>query len=377
MKKFCKLLLICLLLIEMTGCKEKYTRIVVISDLHYLSDSLYNDSPYFDEMIKKADAKITPYSKELLNSLINNMKNLDAEAIVLLGDMSFNGEKVSHEEISAAFNSLNIPLMAIPGNHDLYNLYAREYNDAGYSVTDTIGKGDFKDLYSSPYTVKDNVSLSFIYRINGINLLFLDVNASDTADTADDSTLEWIKDNINRNERTIAFSHQNLLVHGLYSEDYLINNAEEVLDLYADLNIKINFTGHIHLQNTVNDKGFTEVATSSMSVSPLQYGVIDIYSDHLEYHTEQLKNEKLIGVANDYFNNKSERSIRRYTDDEDLINYYVDCNSLFFKGRRDELVYDDEKIKPIKELNPFTGAYLDIMFSMEKVNDNYLSISLE
>ena len=193
----------------------------------------------------------------------------------------------------------------------------------------------------------------------------------------DDSTLEWIKDNINRNERTIAFSHQNLLVHGLYSEDYLINNAEEVLDLYADLNIKINFTGHIHLQNTVNDKGFTEVATSSMSVSPLQYGVIDIYSDHLEYHTEQLKNEKLIGVANDYFNNKSERFISRYTDDEDLINYYVDCNSLFFKGRRDELVYDDEKIKSIKELNPFTGAYLDIMFSMEKVNDNYLSISLE
>lgn len=121
MKKFCKLLLICLLLIEMTGCKEKYTRIVVISDLHYLSDSLYNDSPYFDEMIKKADAKITPYSKELLNSLINDMKNLDAEAIVLLGDMSFNGEKVSHEEISAAFNSLDIPLMAIPGNHDLYN----------------------------------------------------------------------------------------------------------------------------------------------------------------------------------------------------------------------------------------------------------------
>ena len=114
MKKFCKLLLICLLLIEMTGCKEKYTRIVVISDLHYLSDSLYNDSPYFDEMIKKADAKITPYSKELLNSLINDMKNLDAEAIVLLGDMSFNGEKVSHEEISAAFNSLNISLMAAP-----------------------------------------------------------------------------------------------------------------------------------------------------------------------------------------------------------------------------------------------------------------------
>ena len=95
MKKFCKLLLICLLLIEMTGCKEKYTRIVVISDLHYLSDSLYNDSPYFDEMIKKADAKITPYSKELLNSLINDMKNLDNYRFTFgpVRDLILNGEK--------------------------------------------------------------------------------------------------------------------------------------------------------------------------------------------------------------------------------------------------------------------------------------------
>ena len=361
----------------MTGCKEKYTRIVVISDLHYLSDSLYNGSPYFDELIKKADAKITPYSKELLDSLITDIDNEKADVVVLLGDMSFNGERISHEEISEGFKKLDVPILAIPGNHDLYNLYAREYNEDGFVSTDSIGISVFEDIYSSPYTVKDDDSLSFIYRINDINLLLLDVNASKVSNEVSESTLNWIKDSIDKDDRTISFSHQNLLVHGLYSEDYLINNAEEVLDLYADLNIKINFTGHIHLQNTVNDKGFTEVATSSMSVSPLQYGVIDIYSDHLEYRTEQLKNEKLIGVANDYFNNKSERSISRYTDDEDLINYYVDCNSLFFKGRIDELVYDDEKIKSIKELNPFTGAYLDIMFSMEKVNDNYLSISLE
>ena len=91
MKSVFKLLIICLLIIIMTGCKEKYTRIVVISDLHYLSDSLYNGSPYFDELIKKADAKITPYSKELLDSLITDIDNEKADVVVLLGDMSFNG----------------------------------------------------------------------------------------------------------------------------------------------------------------------------------------------------------------------------------------------------------------------------------------------
>ncbi|MGN1406486.1 MAG: metallophosphoesterase family protein [Erysipelotrichaceae bacterium] len=377
MKYISKLLLICLFIIVMTGCKEKYTRIVVISDLHYLSDSLYNDSPYFGELIKKADAKITPYSKELLDSLIADIDNEKADVVVLLGDMSFNGERISHEEISEAFKKLDLPVLAIPGNHDLYNLYAREYNDNGYTGTDTVGISDFEDIYNSPYTVKDNDSSSFIYRINNINLLLLDVNASKVFDEVSGSTLSWIKDNIDKNDVTVAFSHQNLLVHGLYSEDYLIHNCDDVLSLYNELNIKVNFTGHIHLQNIVEENGFTEVATSAVSVSPLQYGVIDVYSDHLEYHTEQLKNDELQNIATEYFNSKSERSISRYTDDEELISYYISCNSLFFKGRKDELVYDREKVETISKLSSFTGNYLDIMFSMEKVNDNYLSILLD
>lgn len=361
----------------MTGCKEKYTRIVVISDLHYLSDSLYNGSPYFDELIKKADAKITPYSKELLDSLITVIDNEKADAVVLLGDMSFNGERISHEEISEGFKKLDIPVLAIPGNHDLYNLYAREYNDNGYTGTETVGISDFEDIYNSPYTVKDDDSLSFIYRINDINLLLLDVNASKVSNEVSESTLNWIKDSIDKDDRTISFSHQNLLVHGLYSEDYLIHNCDDVLSLYSELDIKANFTGHIHLQNIAEDNGFIEVATSSVSVSPLQYGIIDVYSDHLKYQTKQLDNEKLQDIGDDYFNSKSERSIKRYTDDEELVVYYVNCNSLFFKGRRDELVYDEEKVKAISKLSAFTGTYLNIMFSMEKVNDNSVSISLE
>lgn len=361
----------------MTGCKEKYTRIVVISDLHYLSDSLYNGSPYFDELIKKADAKITPYSKELLDSLITDIDNEKADVVVLLGDMSFNGERISHEEISEGFKKLDVPILAIPGNHDLYNLYAREYNGDGFVSTDSIGISVFEDIYSSPYTVKDDDSLSFIYRINDINLLLLDVNASKVSNEVSESTLNWIKDSIDKDDRTISFSHQNLLVHGLYSEDYLIHNCDDVLSLYGELNIKANFTDHIHLQNIVEENDFIEVATSSVSVSPLQYGVIDVYADRLEYHTEQIKNEELQNIATEYFNSKSERSISRYTDDEELISYYISCNSLFFKGRKDELVYDEEKIEAISKLSSFTGNYLDIMFSMKKRNDNNLSISLE
>lgn len=377
MKSIFKLLIICLLIIIMTGCKEKYTRIVVISDLHYLSDSLYNGSPYFDELIKKADAKITPYSKELLDSLITDIDNEKADAVVLLGDMSFNGERISHEEISEGFKKLDVPILAIPGNHDLYNLYAREYNEDGFVSTDSIGISVFEDIYSSPYTVKDDDSLSFIYRINDINLLLLDVNASKVSNEVSESTLNWIKDSIDKDDRTISFSHQNLLVHGLYSEDYLIHNCDDVLSLYGELNIKANFTDHIHLQNIVEENDFIEVATSSVSVSPLQYGVIDVYADRLEYHTEQIKNEELQNIATEYFNSKSERSISRYTDDEELISYYISCNSLFFKGRKDELVYDEEKIEAISKLSSFTGNYLDIMFSMKKRNDNNLSISLE
>ncbi len=104
--------------------------------------------------------------------------------------------------------------------------------------------------------------------------------------------------------------------------------------------------------------------------------LINRYNTDLANTVGNLVNRTL-SMLTKYFEGIIENSEVKTEYDEDLINYYVDCNSLFFKGRRDELVYDDEKIKSIKELNPFTGAYLDIMFSMEKVNDNYLSISLE
>lgn len=377
MKRLIKLLITCSLLIILIGCKEKHNRIIVISDLHYLSQSLYNNSSYFDEMMKHADAKITAYSDLLLDSLIEDIKDLNVDAIILLGDMSFNGEKISHEELSKRFKELNLPILAIPGNHDLNNIYAREYKGKGYTSTETIGKEEFEGIYNSPYVTKDKESLSYIFKLNDVNLLFLDVNASKTYDKISDNTLKWIKNNINKNEKTIAFSHQNLLTHVLYSQDFLIYNNQEVKDLYKELNIKINFTGHIHLQNISYDDNLIEIATSSMSVSPLQYGIIDIYKDHLEYNTRQVNNDKLQKVASEFFDSKSKLSLSAYTDDMDLISYYVKCNSDFFKGKRDELIYDEEKIEAISSLNNFVGNYLKLMFLEDKKDDNHLSISLE
>ena len=219
--------------------------------------------------------------------------------------------------------------------------------------------------------------MSYIFKLNDVNLLFLDVNASKTYDKISDNTLKWIKNNINKNEKTIAFSHQNLLTHVLYSQDFLIYNNQEVKDLYKELNIKINFTGHIHLQNISYDDNLIEIATSSMSVSPLQYGIIDIYKDHLEYNTRQVNNDKLQKVASEFFDSKSKSSLSAYADDMDLISYYVKCNSDFFKGKRDVLIYDEEKIEAISSLNNFAGNYLKLMFLEDKKDDNHLSISLE
>ena len=48
-----------------------------------------------------------------------------------------------------------------------------------------------------------------------------------------------------------------------------------------------------------------------------------------------------------------------------------------FKGKRDELIYDEEKIEAISSLNNFAGNYLKLMFLEDKKDDNHLSISLE
>ena len=88
--------------------------------------------------------------------------------------------------------------------------------------------------------------------------------------------------------KVIAASHQNLYAHSsLLYQGFMIANASMLESRYEEYGVAVNLSGRIHMQHII--EGIVpEIATSSLTVSPCQYGVITLEDGFAQYRTEMV-----------------------------------------------------------------------------------------
>ena len=67
------------------------------------------------------------YLPELLEAFIDQVIAEHPSALILSGDISMNGEEINHEELAERLHRVQdagIPVLVIPGNHDINNTNA-------------------------------------------------------------------------------------------------------------------------------------------------------------------------------------------------------------------------------------------------------------
>ena len=101
----CLLLASLLLLAGCSGAPEKQTettgetgswRVVVATDLHYLAPSLTDHGEIFRRVMEAGDGKVTEFCDEIADAFLEEVRVGKPDALILTGDVSFNGEKASH-----------------------------------------------------------------------------------------------------------------------------------------------------------------------------------------------------------------------------------------------------------------------------------------
>ena len=104
-------------------------RIVVISDTHLLAPALVTPGSAID----RADAqemKMMAMSDDIMSVLTDSIIALKPELVLLTGDLTHNGERLSHERMAEYLDRMadhGIQPLVIPGNHDCNNPYARRF----------------------------------------------------------------------------------------------------------------------------------------------------------------------------------------------------------------------------------------------------------
>ena len=73
-------------------------KFAIIADPHYYSEKLGN-SGFAYTMRANSDQKMLAHSRAVITAALEEIKNSDAEFLLIAGDLTNEGERVSHEEM--------------------------------------------------------------------------------------------------------------------------------------------------------------------------------------------------------------------------------------------------------------------------------------
>lgn len=380
-------------------------KIIVATDTHYLSSRLNDGGEAFTAMLHNSDGKLVQYCDEIFSAFSDDVIAEKPDVVILSGDLTFNGEKASHEDFVKKLDyiqSNGVQVLTIPGNHDI-NRTAVKYEGDKFNRTESIYPNDYKDMYFDYGMAQaesvDEHSFSYLYKVNkDLYVLMLDTNAFG-ANFLQDSSYEWVKQQLEyvkkKHAQVISVTHQNLFAHNdQLSFGYQLYDADELLALLNEYKVKCHLSGHIHLQHYM-ENGVTEIVSSSMLVAPCKYGVID-FDGNINYESRKISvsewakrneidNEELLNFeyfsVNFFKSSGSSRTMAQLKDakisNEDkalLADTFAEVNYSYFAGTKCDTDSIDDGIKMWMSQNEFIKKYMETMIEEAKYDYNKIVI---
>ena len=280
----------------------------IISDLHVMAPQLLvNDGNAFEQYLNR-DRKMLRESLEILDTLVTDILDLKPDVTLVTGDLTKDGERVSHELVASQLQRLvdaGIQVFVVPGNHDINNPDARVYDGDNATSTETITRSEFAEIYKNMgydgQSRRDPDTLSYCRNVTDqLTILAIDacmdrlntfVSRGDARDhcktsgSLEASSQQWLVEQAtaarSAGKRVIAMMHHHLVPH-FHMEDtlaapYMVDDAGQLCQQLVQAGVHVVFTGHLHISDVsvtnVRDGKMVEVATAAAVGYPCQWRV--------------------------------------------------------------------------------------------------------
>ena len=371
--------------VEVTYVPMQPVTIMVAADPHFLAPSLTDGGAAFLNVVTHADGKYMQRIGEITDALFDRADAERPAALILSGDLTFNGERESHEAFAqkcASLEAQGVPVLVLPGNHDLDRPDAARFEGDQIAPVESVTAADFRAIYAAfgydEALSEDEHSLSYVCRLcDGLRVLFVDCNAVAGNDTILDETFAWIGAQLQAaqaaGERVIAVSHQNVLQHNSrFVEGFAITNRDRLLRLYRQYHVSVNLSGHMHIQHIRQESGLTEIVTGALSVQPCAYGVLKLTEQGGDYAARSAVPAELRSEAADFFRaNAFHQGMA--AGDEEMARYLAELNTAYFSGRMDLAERNDVLLRRWRETDAFTISYIESL--LEDLGRDFTKVS--
>ena len=289
-------------------------RLILATDLHYQSAQADDGGAAFQLFVERGDGKVVEYLPELLEAFMDQVIEEHPSALVLSGDITMNGEKINHEELARGLmrvQDAGIPVLIVPGNHDINNPHAAVYFGEEKAEADPVTPEEFYNIYHmygyDQAISRDDASLSYVYQLDERNrLLMLDTCQYEPKNMVEGQlkveTFQWADEQLKKAKEdginVLPIGHHNLLAQSrMYTTQCAMNNNGDVIELFQKYELPLYLSGHLHVQRIRKHKaepgaaddsyGIMEIVTDALSIPPCQYALLEWKRDgSMEYSTK-------------------------------------------------------------------------------------------
>lgn len=341
-------------------------KLTFIADTHYYSRSLGTcGRQYF--LRSGSDQKCLAESGDIIDSAFELIGESDADAVMIAGDLTNDGEVVCHKEFRSKLYELKKKkkVFVVTATHDwCCDGNPRRFN--GSIVThdvDTMKSHELADFYKD-FGLSDSISsyithigtCSYVIQLSEkVRLLALndDKNGNDHAGFTEEH-FSWIEEQLRLAQAdgclVIGMMHHLLMPHIsplITGGSTCVENREYVASRLADAGLRYMFVGHSHIQSTADFKSkngnvITEINIGSLTGYPAPIVNVTVNDDMtLSYEVEHLRQFKLDGKITDaqiFLKNHVLALIKRLLDSP---------NKDELRDRLDALQLDGKKISPL------------------------------
>lgn len=292
-------------------------KFAVISDPHYYDRSLGDSGPAFEAYLL-TDRKLVKESTELIDLAINNILQSDAEVVLIPGDLSSEGELLSHRGMASSLSRLKDQgrrVFVVPGNHDINMLHgAVRYMGIETEPAETISADQFAHIYRDygygNALYRDERSLSYVAALSD-RLWLLAVDTCRYRDNNEDydqvgsklnqPLIDWLaamlKKAAEKGAAVMCMIHHGIVEHwsgqGKLHPDFLVWDYRRFNRFLASAGVRLAFTGHYHAQDIAladyDMEGFIyDIETGSLITPPCPMRYATLKDNRIEIRSVNL-----------------------------------------------------------------------------------------
>ena len=273
---------ICGALLSLSALRAE--RVMVIADPHVLAPELMPEGEALEAMMAK-QRKMIDLSPAAFEALMDTAAAYQPDLLLIPGDLTKDGEAASHAWVASHLQTLGIPVLVIPGNHDL----SADVTDAAFDALYADHMGAIRDTESHSYVAEP---------FPGVVILAIDgVRGNAGTGELSENTLNWLLAQadaaVAQGKLVIGMCHWQLMDHFDQQSNIVsacqLKDAQTIAQQLAQHKVHVVLTGHMHVGDVSTAfycptsgtelDSLVEVSTGSPITFPCPYRWLDISYD--------------------------------------------------------------------------------------------------